>query len=377
MIATIVVRTINTIPCQSIQKRATCNIFKYVSGGGNNNSNMHYYNQLITFKKNKKNICTTACTLESINESSSREIYKDQDHTWVDKHMPDQTIPYLKLIRIDRPIGTMLLLWPCTWSISLAATQSHTLPDLKLMAIFGIGAFVMRGAGCTINDMWDKDFDKDVERTKNRPLASGRIAPFQALTFLGGQLSLGLGVLLQLNNYCLLLGASSLILVGSYPYFKRITHYPQAVLGLAFNWGALLGWAAVHESCDWSVVLPLYTAGISWTMIYDTWYAHQDKEDDKKLGLKSTAIAWGNDTKKIAMLYSTTMVAGLGIAGYNAGLGESIPFHVGLLTTIGHLAWQISTADLDDRINLNNKFRSNNILGGVIFSSIVCGNVFL
>ena len=202
MIATIVVRTINTIPRQSIQKRATCNIFKYVSGGGNNNSNMHYYNQLITFKKNKKNICTTACTLESINESSSREIYKDQDHTWVDKHMPDQTIPYLKLIRIDRPIGTMLLLWPCTWSISLAATQSHTLPDLKLMAIFGIGAFVMRGAGCTINDMWDKDFDKDVERTKNRPLASGRIAPFQALTFLGGQLSLGLGVLLQLNNYC-------------------------------------------------------------------------------------------------------------------------------------------------------------------------------
>ena len=146
MIATIVVRTINTIPCQSIQKRATCNIFKYVSGGGNHNSNMHYYNQLITFKKNKKNICTTACTLESINESSSREIYKDQDHTWVDKHMPDQTIPYLKLIRIDRPIGTMLLLWPCTWSISLAATQSHTLPDLKLMAIFGIGAFVMRGA---------------------------------------------------------------------------------------------------------------------------------------------------------------------------------------------------------------------------------------
>eukprot|EP00942_MAST-04A_sp_MAST-4A-sp1_P009995 g9995.t1 len=377
MIATIVVRTINTIPRQSIQKRATCNIFKYVSGGGDNNSNMHYYNQLITFKKNKKNICTTACTLESINESSSREIYKDQDHTWVDKHMPDQTIPYLKLIRIDRPIGTMLLLWPCTWSISLAATQSHTLPDLKLMAIFGIGAFVMRGAGCTINDMWDKDFDKNVERTKNRPLASGRIAPFQALTVLGGQLSLGLGVLLQLNNYCLLLGASSLILVGSYPYFKRITHYPQAVLGLAFNWGALLGWAAVHGSCDWSVVLPLYTAGISWTMIYDTWYAHQDKEDDKKLGLKSTAIAWGNDTKKIAMLYSTTMVAGLGIAGYNAGLGESIPFHVGLLTTIGHLAWQISTADLDDRINLNNKFRSNNILGGVIFSSIVCGNVFL
>ena len=171
----------------------------------------------------------------------------------------------------------------------------------------------MRGAGCTINDMWDKDFDKDVARTKNRPLASGRISPFQALVFLGCQLSVGLGVLLQLNDYCLSLGASSLALVVSYPFFKRVTHYPQVVLGLAFNWGALLGWAAVHGSCDWSVVLPLYSAGVSWTMIYDTWYAHQDKEDDKKLGLKSTAIAWGDNTKKIASLYSVGMVGGLGM----------------------------------------------------------------
>eukprot|EP00943_MAST-04B_sp_MAST-4B-sp1_P003865 g3865.t1 len=314
---------------------------------------------------------------KSTSSTNSRDIYRDQDFTWVDQHMPAPMVPYLKLIRIDRPIGTMLLLWPCTWSISLAATQTHTLPDIKLLTLFGVGAFVMRGAGCTINDMWDKDFDKDVERTKNRPLASGRITPFRALTFLGCQLSLGLGVLLQLNQYCLILGASSLALVVSYPFFKRITHYPQAVLGLAFNWGALLGWAAVHESCDWAIVLPLYTAGISWTMVYDTWYAHQDKEDDKKLGLKSTAIAWGDDTKKIASLYSTTMVVGLGMAGHNAGISGSMPFQLGIAATACHLAWQISTADLNNRINLNDRFRSNNVLGGIIFTGIACSNVLL
>ena len=309
--------------------------------------------------------------------SEGRDMYKDQDYTWVDKYMPDSTVPYLKLIRIDRPIGTMLLLWPCTWSISLAATQTQSAPDPSLLAVFGIGAFVMRGAGCTINDMWDKDFDKDVARTKNRPLASGRISPFQALVFLGCQLSVGLGVLLQLNDYCLSLGASSLALVVSYPFFKRVTHYPQVVLGLAFNWGALLGWAAVHGSCDWSVVLPLYSAGVSWTMIYDTWYAHQDKEDDKKLGLKSTAIAWGDNTKKIASLYSVGMVGGLGMSGYAAGLAHSIPFNIGLAATAAHLSWQIYSADLNDRINLNNKFRSNNILGGVIFACIFGGNIML
>ena len=168
---------------------------------------------------------------------------------------------------------------------------------------------------------------------------------------------------MQLNDYCIALGASSLALVVSYPFFKRVTHYPQVVLGLAFNWGALLGWAAVHESCDWSVVLPLYSAGVSWTMIYDTWYAHQDKEDDKKLGLKSTAIAWGNNTKKIASMYSVAMVSGLGISGYAAGLG------IQYLSTLDSLprphSWQIYSADLNDRINLNNKFRSNNILGGL------------
>ena len=202
------------------------------------------------------------------------EIYADQDATWVDRRLPEGLKPYAKLARVDRPIGTMLLLWPCWWSIGLAAPAGH-LPDLSLVAIFGVGAFVMRGAGCTINDMWDRKFDAQVERTQNRPLASGAITPFLALVFLGGQLTCGLSVLLQLNTYSVFLGASSLGFVVMYPLMKRYTHFPQLVLGMTFNWGALLGWAAVHGTCDWSVVLPLYGAGVAWTLMYDTLYAHQ------------------------------------------------------------------------------------------------------
>ena len=220
-------------------------------------------------------------------------MYKDQDYTWVDKYMPDSTVPYLKLIRIDRPIGTMLLLWPCTWSISLAATQTQSAPDPGLLAVFGIGAFVMRGAAVPLMTCGIKILIKTLREQKIGLWPLGEFHRSKLWFFWAVSSLSGWGVLLQLNDYCLALGASSLALVVSYPFFKRVTHYPQVVLGLAFNWGALLGWAAVHESCDWSVVLPLYSAGVSWTMIYDTWYAHQDKEDDKKLGLKSTAIAWG------------------------------------------------------------------------------------
>ena len=217
----------------------------------------------------------------SSTKTSREEIYADQDSTWVDRHLPQVLKPYAKLARVDRPIGTMLLLWPCWWSIGLAApaaaaaaATAAATADFSpthlggLVGLFGVGAFVMRGAGCTINDMWDRKFDAQVERTLNRPLASGAITPFQALVFLGGQLTCGLFVLLQLNTYSVLLGASSLSLVILYPLMKRYTHFPQLVLGLTFNWGALLGWAAVHGSCDWHVVLPLYGAGVAWTLMY-------------------------------------------------------------------------------------------------------------
>ena len=182
--------------------------------------------------------------------------------------------PYLKLSRIDKPIGSWLLFWPCGWAACLA-TPAGQLPDLQLIALFGLGSFMMRGAGCTINDMWDRNIDRLVDRTRDRPITSGQVGMFDALVYTGVQLSLGLLVLLQLNWYSVLLGAASMGLVVTYPLMKRFTFYPQFVLGLAFNWGALVGWSAVRGDCDWEVVLPLYLAGISWTMIYDTIYAHQ------------------------------------------------------------------------------------------------------
>lgn len=172
--------------------------------------------------------------------------------------------------------GSWLLFWPCAWSIALSSAPG-TLPDITALALFGIGAFIMRGAGCTINDMWDKDIDAKVERTKNRPLVNRQISQLDALVFLSGQLSVGLMVLMQLNWQSILLGASSLGLVIIYPLMKRITYWPQFVLGMTFNWGALLGWCATQGSVDWAACLPLYTAGVCWTIVYDTIYAHQVK----------------------------------------------------------------------------------------------------
>ncbi|XP_076999089.1 4-hydroxybenzoate polyprenyltransferase, mitochondrial isoform X2 [Tamandua tetradactyla] len=182
--------------------------------------------------------------------------------------------PYLRLARLDKPIGTWLLYLPCTWSISLAA-EPGCFPDWYMLSLFGTGAVLMRGAGCTINDMWDRNYDKKVTRTANRPIAAGDISTFKSFVFLGGQLTLALGVLLCLNYYSIALGAASLLLVITYPLMKRITYWPQLALGLTFNWGALLGWSAVKGSCDPSVCLPLYFSGIMWTLIYDTIYAHQ------------------------------------------------------------------------------------------------------
>jgi 4-hydroxybenzoate polyprenyltransferase len=222
----------------------------------------------------------------------------DAPATWVEEYLPVSVQPYARLARMDKPIGTFLLLWPCWWSTALAASP-HQLPDPKLLALFGvgtliisdggisfivnfiihetvsffaIGAFVMRGAGCTINDMWDADFDKKVSRTKTRPLASGELTHKQALGFLAVQLTAGLGVLLSLPHtmYCFHLGAASLPLVVAYPLMKRYTNMPQLVLGMTFNWGAFMGWAATYGSLDWTVVGPLYASGVAWTLVYDT-----------------------------------------------------------------------------------------------------------
>lgn len=281
--------------------------------------------------------------------------------------------PYLRLMRLDKPIGTWLLYLPGTWSIGLAADPG-CLPDLGMLALFGVGALLMRGAGCTINDMWDKDFDKKVLRTATRPIASGEVTQFQALVFLGGQLSLALGVLLCLNYYSIALGAASLSLVVTYPLMKRITYWPQLVLGLTFNWGALLGWSAVTGSCDWSVCLPLYFSGVMWTLIYDTIYAHQDKEDDLKVGVKSTALRFGQHTKEWLSGFSVAMLSGLALAGANAY--QTLPYYCTLSAVAVHLAHQIYNVDTNRPEDCWKKFASNRNLGLLLLLGIVTGNLW-
>ncbi|XP_068461380.1 4-hydroxybenzoate polyprenyltransferase, mitochondrial [Clinocottus analis] len=286
---------------------------------------------------------------------------------------PAPVQPYLRLMRLDKPIGTWLLYLPSTWSIALAADPG-CLPHLDMLTLFGAGALLMRGAGCTINDMWDKDFDKKVARTATRPIASGEISQMQALAFLGVQLSLGLGVLLCLNYYSIALGAASLALVISYPLMKRITYWPQLVLGLTFNWGALLGWSAVKGFCDWSVCLPLYFSGVMWTMIYDTIYAHQDKEDDIKVGVKSTALRFHEQTKPWLSGFMVAMMSGLVVTGVNAE--QTLPYYAVLSTVAVHLTHQIYTLDINKPEDCWKKFSSNRNLGLLLLLGIVTGNLW-
>ncbi|XP_006039016.2 4-hydroxybenzoate polyprenyltransferase, mitochondrial [Alligator sinensis] len=243
-----------------------------------------------------------------------------------------------------------------------------------MLSLFGAGAVLMRGAGCTINDMWDQEYDKKVTRTASRPIASGDISAFQALVFLGGQLSLALCVLLCLNYYSIALGTASLSLVITYPLMKRITYWPQLVLGLTFNWGALLGWSAIKGSCDWSVCVPLYFSGVMWTLIYDTIYAHQDKRDDVVIGVKSTALRFKEDTKQWLSGFGGIMLMGLCVAGMNCD--QTFPYYTAVAAVGAHLAYQIYTLDINKPEDCWKKFTSNRTLGSLLFIGIVLGNLW-
>jgi len=286
---------------------------------------------------------------------------------------PDWLKPYLLIIRFDKPIGSWLLFLPCTWSICLAAAPG-TLPDLYLLALFGTGAFLMRGAGCIINDMWDKDIDSKVARTRSRPLASNILNYKQCLSFLTLNLTGSLAVLLSLNYYSIGLGLCSVGLVITYPLMKRITYWPQLMLGFTINWGALLGWAAVHGSCEWGIVLPLYVGGVFWTLIYDTIYAHQDKFDDALVGVKSTALRFGEDgTRPVLGVFAAAMLSSLAYSGLMCE--QTCPYYLALLASAAHLAWQIGSVDLNNGEDCASKFRSNKSLGLIIMSGILCGNL--
>jgi 4-hydroxybenzoate polyprenyltransferase len=288
---------------------------------------------------------------------------------WIDRRLPPGLRPYARLMRLDRPIGTWLLLFPCWWSAALAADG---LPPLGLFALFAIGAVVMRGAGCTINDWADRDFDGKVERTARRPIPSGAVSPNRALAFLLAQLLVGLLVLVQLPMFAIGVGAASLLLVFPYPFMKRITYWPQAWLGLTFNWGALVGWAAVRGDLGWPPVL-LYIGGLFWTLGYDTIYAHQDKEDDVMVGVKSTALALGESTTAWLWGFYGLAVMLIALAGHMAGLGWA--FWPLLGVAAGHLVWQTLRVDIDDAGDCLAKFRSNRDFGWLLLLAIVAGRL--
>ena len=287
---------------------------------------------------------------------------------WINRHAPTWSRGYLKLARVDRPIGTWLLLWPCIWSILLATPAGLSALRYDLLLLFALGAAVMRGAGCTLNDIVDRDFDAKVSRTALRPIPSGEVSVRQAWAFLALQLLVGFLVLIQLNAITIGLGIGSLLLVATYPFMKRITYWPQAWLGLTFNWGALMGWTAVAGSLDWPAAT-LYAAGFFWTLGYDTIYAHQDKGDDVLIGVKSTALALGPQTLPFVIAMYTLTIILLALA---AGMvGFSWITGMLLLFAAVHLTWQAATLDRDDAANCLERFRSNRDVGLLIAAAML------
>ena len=287
-----------------------------------------------------------------------------QHFNWID-HVPERFKPYVYLARLDRPVGIWLLLLPCWWSILLASAQlsGWSFKVVFLLILFALGAIVMRAAGCVINDIWDRKLDADVERTRVRPLASGQLTVAQALGFLAILLSVGFCILLLMNGATILLGLLVIPLVIIYPFTKRITFWPQAVLGLTFNFGALMGWSAVMDGIGWSAFM-LYIGAIFWTIGYDTVYAHQDKDDDALIGVKSTALKFGRDSKKWVSGFYAAMLLCLAISFALSSLNLlALP---GLALVAAHLFWQIGQWDMDDPESSLRVFKSNRDLGALI-----------
>jgi 4-hydroxybenzoate polyprenyltransferase len=301
-----------------------------------------------------------------MNEAAAR--VADATGNWVDTLAPPWSRPYLRLSRLDRPIGSWLLLMPCWWSAALAA-GAHTIGRLPLVvALFFVGAFAMRGAGCTWNDITDRDLDAKVERTRSRPIPAGQVSVPQALAFLVVQALIGFVVLLQFNRLAVATGIASLAIVAVYPFMKRITWWPQVVLGLAFSWGALMGFAVMLGRIDAAALL-LYAGSISWVIGYDTIYAHQDAEDDALIGVKSTARLFGARTHQALIVFYAMAVVLIGVAMWLAGAG--LPAWIGLAAFAAHLAWQITRLKVGDPALCLRIFKSNRDAGLLLFIGLL------
>ncbi|MBU0725799.1 MAG: 4-hydroxybenzoate octaprenyltransferase [Alphaproteobacteria bacterium] len=307
---------------------------------------------------------------------SSQQIENTRDsridipaESWVDRWMPSWSQPYLRLGRFDRPIGTWLLLIPCWWGQALA---TDGWPDLLLMVLFVMGSLAMRAAGCTVNDLADRDIDRKVARTRTRPLASGALSVKQALLFLAAMCAIGLAVLLTLNPYSWALGAGVVGLIVLYPFMKRITYWPQFVLGVTFNWGILIGYAAIAGQLHLPALM-LYAASIAWTLGYDTIYAHQDREDDLKVGVKSSALALGRHTRTALFGFYALTLLGIAASGWMAGLAW--PFWAVLAVGAIQLCWQARRIDIDNPADCLATFKSNRDFGLIVLAALVAGQV--
>jgi 4-hydroxybenzoate polyprenyltransferase len=286
---------------------------------------------------------------------------------WVYRALPRRLWPLAQLARWDRPVGWMLLLWPCLWSAALAANAAATWPNPAHMALFLVGAVAMRGAGCTYNDIIDRDIDAMVERTRSRPLPAGQISTKGAWAFLVAQALAGFVVLIQFNPFSILLGIASLGIVALYPFMKRVTDVPQLVLGLAFSWGALMGWAAAFGGLS-AAALWLYAACVLWVVGYDTIYAHQDREDDALVGVRSTARLFGERTKPALAALYLGMVICLFAALWMAN--ASWPAFAGLGLAAAHMGNQILRLDIQYGAQCLALFKSNNGVGWIVFAGL-------
>jgi 4-hydroxybenzoate polyprenyltransferase len=285
-------------------------------------------------------------------------------HSLILRLTPEFALPYVQLARLDRPIGWQLLLAPCWWSTALAGDAVHRGPDVWHLLLFLVGAIAMRGAGCTYNDILDRDLDAGVARTKGRPLPSGRVSPRAAALFLAAEALVGLAVLLAFNRFAIWLGFASLIVVAVYPLTKRVTSWPQAALGLAFSWGALMGWSARFGALGLPALL-LYAAAFCWTIGYDTIYALQDARDDAIMGIKSTARLFGRHARLGVGAFH--LLTSLLAQGALLAAGAGLVAEIGWAAFTAHLAWQLSKVEGASEMTALKLFRANRDAGLLLF----------
>src|SRR3984885_4539764 len=311
----------------------------------------------------------TSSNTEANIKSGALTQVADATGNWVDTHAPLWSRLYRRLARLDRPIGAWLLLLPCWWSAALASALAHDVTRLPIIiALFFAGAFAMRGAGCTWNDITDRDLDAKVERTRSSTIPAGQVGVRQALVFLAAQALIGLVVLLQFNRFAIITGIASLAIVAVYPFMKRITWWPQVVLGLAFSWGALMGFAVILGQIGLPALF-LYAGSIAWVIGYDTVYAHQDTEDDALIGVKSTARLFGAQTHRALIVFYSLAVVLIGVAMVLSGAGVSA--WIGLAAFAVHLGWQIARLRIEDPALCLRVFKSNRDAGLLLFAGLL------